>query len=92
METYPDTQKNVTETGGSLPCDILALREAVEELPEEYRAKISGYVEHFVLNHARRTNMVEQLKEAFSQLRLDIKYLIFDLESTRAERDRYRCE
>jgi hypothetical protein len=30
------------------------------------------------------------VQEALSQLRLDMKYLLFDLEATRRERNRYR--
>ena len=30
------------------------------------------------------------MQEALSQLRLDMKYLVFDLEATRRERDCYR--
>jgi hypothetical protein len=30
------------------------------------------------------------VQEALSQLRLDMKYLVFDLEATRRERDGYR--
>lgn len=92
METYSHTQKNAAETCDSLPSDILNLRAAVDTLPEEYRAEITGYLDRVVLNNARRIAMMKQLKDAFSQLRLDIKYLIFDLESTKEERDRYRCE
>lgn len=92
METYSDTQKNVAETRDNLPHDIHALLLAVEELPEKYRTKIADRVEQVILNNERRMAMMKQLREAFSQLRLDIKYLIFDLESTKEERDRYRCE
>jgi len=32
------------------------------------------------------------VQEALSQLRLDMKYLVFDLEATRRERDAYRSK
>lgn len=38
----------------------------------------------------RRVRILKLLQEALSQLRLDVKYLIFDLEATRRERDLYR--
>jgi len=39
---------------------------------------------------ARRTRILGLVQEALSQLRLDMKYLIFDLEATRRERDSYK--
>lgn len=38
----------------------------------------------------RRTRILSAVQEAMSQLRLDMKYLIFDLEATRRERDEYK--
>lgn len=35
----------------------------------------------------RRTRIISLVQEALEQLRLDMKYLIFDLEATRRERD-----
>ncbi|NND96382.1 MAG: transcriptional regulator, partial [Pirellulaceae bacterium] len=38
----------------------------------------------------RRRRILNLVQEALSQLRLDMKYLVFDLEATRRERDQYR--
>ncbi len=38
----------------------------------------------------RRRRILTLVQEALSQLRLDMKYLVFDLEATRRERDAYR--
>ena len=38
----------------------------------------------------RRRRIMNLVQEALSQLRLDMKYLLFDLEATRRERDDYR--
>jgi hypothetical protein len=38
----------------------------------------------------RRRRILNLVQEALSQLRLDIKYLMFDLEVTRSERDELR--
>ena len=38
----------------------------------------------------RRRRILNLVQEALSQLRLDMKYLIFDLEATRRERDEYK--
>lgn len=40
----------------------------------------------------RKTRILNLCQEAISQLRLDMKYLIFDLECTRDERDELREE
>jgi hypothetical protein len=38
----------------------------------------------------RRRRILGLVQDALSQLRLDMKYLVFDLEATRRERDDYR--
>jgi hypothetical protein len=38
----------------------------------------------------RRKRVIKLVQEALSQLRVDMKYLIFDLECTRRERDEAR--
>jgi hypothetical protein len=38
----------------------------------------------------RRRRILTLVQDALSQLRLDMKYLMFDLEATRRERDEYR--
>lgn len=38
----------------------------------------------------RRRNILTLVQESLGQLRLDMKYLMFDLEATRRERDEYR--
>ena len=38
----------------------------------------------------RRRRILNLVQEALSQLRLDMKYLVFDLEATRRERDELR--
>ncbi len=40
--------------------------------------------------NVRRGKILTLVKEALQQLRLDMKYLMFDLEATRRERDDYR--
>ena len=38
----------------------------------------------------RRRRILTLVQDALSQLRLDMKYLMFDLEATRRERDAFR--
>ena len=49
------------------------------ELEETYR-RVVGSVK-------RRRRILSLVQEALAQMRLDVKYLVFDLEATRKERD-----
>jgi hypothetical protein len=40
----------------------------------------------------RRRRILGLVQDALTQLRLDMKYLMFDLEATRRERDEYRSK
>ena len=43
-----------------------------------------------LLSHKKRT--LKLVQEALSQLRVDVKYLMFDLEATRRERDELKAQ
>lgn len=43
--------------------------------------------DEMVADQGRRNRVVEAVAEKIQQLRLDVKYLVFDLEATRRERD-----
>jgi hypothetical protein len=43
--------------------------------------------DEYVAANERRSRVVSAVSELVSQLRVDLKYLIFDLEATRQERD-----
>jgi hypothetical protein len=75
-----------------LPSDILDLAEAVKTLPLEHRRRIEPLFQRVVENSKRRRQILTLVQEALSQLRLDMKYLMFDLEATRRERDTYRSQ
>jgi len=70
--------------------DIIELEAAVAQLPAEHRLTVQGAVNRVVENVRRRRRITQIVNEALSQLRLDMKYLIFDLECTRKERDEAR--
>ena len=90
MNTLPPLPAKPESRDLPLPDDISRLEDAVRHLPEEYQSKIVPYLEQVVLRTKRRQNTMTLLQEAFAQLRLDMKYLIFDLEATTHERDMYR--
>jgi len=76
----------------SLPKDIMELKTAISHLPPEYCTKIAPLMTVVTESTCRRRRILSLVQEALSQLRLDMKYLMFDLEATRRERDAYRTE
>lgn len=73
-----------------LPSDLEDLVSAVESLPEEPRRRLAPLVLKVMESTRRRRRILQLVQEAIGQLRLDMKYLVFDLEATRRERDAYR--
>ena len=69
------------------PVEIQELIQVVESLPKEHRDAISPALVRVVECSARRRRILNLVQEALAQLRLDMKYLVFDLEATRRERD-----
>ncbi|MCA9100191.1 MAG: transcriptional regulator [Pirellulales bacterium] len=70
-----------------LPQDIKDLCEAVTALPTGNRGGVDRLVQQVIDGTNRRRRILGLVQEALSQLRLDMKYLMFDLEATRRERD-----
>lgn len=73
-----------------LPQDILELGAAIAELPIEFRVKAERCFGRVVESTKRRRRILNLVQDALGQLRLDMKYLVFDLEATRRERDEFR--
>ena len=73
-----------------LPKDIIELTQTIASLPANYRGNIEPVLERVIESTRRRRRILTLVQEALSQLRLDMKYLVFDLEATRRERDTYR--
>lgn len=72
------------------PAELRELIDAVDALPARYRDSLMPSMTRVVQCSTRRRRILSLVQEALSQLRLDMKYLIFDLEATRRERDEYR--
>jgi hypothetical protein len=72
------------------PREILDLADAIAQLPMEYRLKVEPLANRVLENAKRRRRILSLVQDALGQLRLDMKYLTFDLEATRRERDDYR--
>ena len=75
-----------------LPADMSRLVAAVESLPEEFSHDVLPAMERVVESTKRRRRILSLVQDALSQLRLDMKYLMFDLEATRRERDEYQSK
>ena len=73
-----------------LPIDLTELISQVENLPTQYQSQIQPSLDRVIEYTRRRRRILNLIQEALSQLRLDMKYLMFDLESTRRERDEYK--
>ena len=73
-----------------LPREVLDLAEALSALPAEHRQAIEPVLGRVIDSNRRRRRILCLVQDALSQLRLDMKYLAFDLEATRRERDEFR--
>lgn len=83
MNRYAADAQEHTE----LPPEITELEKCVSSLPLEFRARLQPLVMQVAESTRRRRRILNLVQEALGQLRLDMKYLIFDLEATRRERD-----
>lgn len=70
-----------------IPTDMLELIERIEALPLEHRVGLLPALRRVTESSIRRRRILTLVQEALGQLRLDMKYLVFDLEATRRERD-----
>ena len=70
--------------------ELTELLRLVDTLPMEYRPNIYGVLDRLAACLERRQRMLGYVQDSLNQMSLDLKYLIFDLEATRRERDEYR--
>ncbi len=75
-----------------LPREIIDFAKSIAALPDEFQDDMETAYNRVVDSVRRRRRILGLVQEALSQLRLDIKYLMFDLEMTRRERDELREE
>ncbi len=81
----------VKSQSDELPIDIIELAQVLQTLPVEQRMAIEPVFARVVESTRRRRRILNLVQDALSQLRLDMKYLMFDLEATRRERDAYKA-
>jgi len=73
-----------------MPQELLDLGRQLTTISGPKQADLMHSYQRVVDSIRRRRRILSLVQEALSQLRLDIKYLMFDLEATRAERDALR--
>lgn len=81
----------VTDTD-DLPKELVELGQHIANLPEPFSAQLTESYQQALEAVARRRRILTLVQEALSQLRLDVKYLMFDLEVTRKERDALQAQ
>ncbi|HIO21786.1 MAG TPA: transcriptional regulator [Nitrospirales bacterium] len=81
---------SVSSKRGEVPADFQELVQAVDSLPAAYQQLIEPILERVVESTYRRRRILTLIQQSMNQLKVDVKYLVFDLEATRRERDKYR--
>lgn len=70
--------------------ELAELLRLVDGLPVECRPGFYKVLDRLAACLERRQRMLGYVQDSLNQMSLDLKYLIFDLEATRRERDEYR--
>jgi hypothetical protein len=83
-------QSRAAANTNEIPREVLDLAEVLQSLPNEFRQAVEPLLSRVIDSNRRRRRILSLVQDALSQLRLDMKYLAFDLEATRRERDEYR--
>ncbi len=75
-----------------LPRELVELGVHLQRMPASVQREMAESYDQVVDCVRRRRRILNLVQEALAQLRLDIKYLMFDLEMTRKERDQLRAQ
>lgn len=70
-----------------LPAELVELGGLLQSIDSERQPELLESYNRVAESVLRRRRILGLVQEALSQLRLDVKYLMFDLEMTRRERD-----
>ena len=70
--------------------EMKTLVNAIDTLPASDRERLRLPINELLQTLVRRIRATRLLQEAFEEVRLDIKYLQFDLKATRSERDEFQ--
>ncbi len=72
--------------------DLKVLTEVIDTLSPELQTTLQGPLIQLNNTLNRKVKILGLIQEALGQLRVDMKYLVFDLEATRSERDEFKKE
>jgi len=75
-----------------LPSELIELGQVISKIELDDRRHLDIAFERVAESVRRRRRILNLVQEALAQLRLDVKYLMFDLEITRKERDELRAQ
>ena len=70
--------------------ELAELLQLVDGLPTQHRPEFYQVLDRLAACLERRQRTLSYVQDSLNQMNLDLKYLIFDLEATRRERDEYR--
>ena len=70
-----------------IPTELIELRKQIDQLPLQLRQKLLPLTERLYHYSRLHSRLLRIAQEAVDQLQLEAKYLNFDLEATRRERD-----
>lgn len=84
--------KRIDTSTDELPRELVELGRRISELNVRDQDELEASFQRVVESVRRRRRILALVQEALAQLRLDVKYLMFDLEVTRQERDELREE
>lgn len=84
------SSRRISDATEELPRELIELGERIAAIPLAQQRELEGVYREVVESFRRRRRILSLVQDALSQLRLDIKYLMFDLEVTRRERDALR--
>jgi hypothetical protein len=85
-------EKLASQNSDELPADLQQLAAAIYDLPAPFARDLAPLVARVTESTKRRRRILTLVQDALGQLRLDMKYLMFDLEATRRERDEYLAQ
>lgn len=88
MANFPHTPLPETD---DLPKEFVELGRQIASLPGPYAAQLTDAYRQALEAVARRRRILSLVQEALA-VKLDVKYLIFDLDATRKERDALQAQ
>ena len=90
MPVHMAALSRLPERDDELPRELIDLARVIAALPPAHQSACDAAFNRVVDGVRRRRRILALVQDALGQLRLDIKYLMFDLDMTRKERDELR--